>query len=57
MGCRVEGSNQRAAPLSKMSLTHYLLNDYSPPIDRFFEDMFSNRAYRQGQQLDVFRPR
>ena len=42
---------------SKMSLTHYFLNDYSTPVDRFFDDMFSNRAYRQSQQLDGFRPR
>jgi hypothetical protein len=39
-----------------MSLTHYLLNDYAFPFDHFFEDM-SNRAYRQSQQVDTFRPR
>jgi hypothetical protein len=39
-----------------MSLTHYLLNDYTP-ADRFLEEMFGNRALRQNQQLDVFRPR
>ena len=55
MGWRVEASKQRSSFIE--NVTHYFLNDYSPPIDRFFEDMFSNRAYRQGQQLDVFRPR
>jgi len=40
-----------------MSLTHYLFNDYASPFDRFFEDMMGNRAYRQSQQVDAFRPR
>jgi hypothetical protein len=40
-----------------MSLTHYYFNDSASPVDRFFDDMFSNRAYRQGQHMDVFRPR
>jgi HSP20 family protein len=39
-----------------MSLTHYLFNDYSSPLDRFFDD-FSPRTYRHVQQSDVFRPR
>jgi hypothetical protein len=43
------------SPPSKMSLTHYLLNDFAP--DRLLDDVFSNRAYRQSQQLDVFQPR
>lgn len=37
-----------------MSLTHYLFNDSSP--SPFFDDMFT-RAFRQSQQMDVFRPR
>jgi hypothetical protein len=41
----------------EMSLTHYFFNDYASPVDRFFDDMWSNRALRQGQQLDIFRPR
>ncbi|KAI9435741.1 HSP20-like chaperone [Lactarius indigo] len=40
-----------------MSLTHYLLNDYSTPFDRFFDDVLSPRTYRQVQHSDVFRPR
>jgi HSP20 family protein len=40
-----------------MSLTHYLFNDYSSPLDRFFDDAFSPRSYRHVQQSDVFRPR
>jgi hypothetical protein len=44
------------SPPSKMALTHYLLNDFTP-LDRVFDDVLSNRAYRQSQQLDVFQPR
>ncbi|KAI9454654.1 HSP20-like chaperone [Lactarius psammicola] len=40
-----------------MSLTHYLFNDHSTPFDRFFDDVFSPRTYRQVHQSDVFRPR
>lgn len=40
----------------KMSLTHYLINDYSTPLDRFFDDVFTPRT-RQVQQSDIFRPR
>ncbi|KAI9459830.1 HSP20-like chaperone [Russula earlei] len=39
-----------------MSLTHYL-NEYAFPLDRIVDDIFSNRRYRLGQQVDVFRPR
>ena len=40
-----------------MSLTHYLFNDYSTPLDRFFDEAFSPRTFRHVQQSDVFRPR
>ncbi|KAF8498183.1 HSP20-like chaperone [Russula emetica] len=43
--------------MSLTPLTHYFFNDHSSPIDRFIEDIFSNRAYRQGQHMDTFRPR
>ncbi|KAH9060670.1 HSP20-like chaperone [Lactarius vividus] len=39
-----------------MSLTHYLLNDYSTPFDRFFDDVLTPRTYRHVQPSDVFRP-
>lgn len=47
---------KQACSYTEMSLTHYLLNDYTP-VERFFEDMMGGRAYRQSQQADAFRPR
>lgn len=41
----------------KMSLTYHLVNDYSTPLDRSFDDVFSPHTYRQVQQSDVFRQR
>ncbi|KAI0000811.1 HSP20-like chaperone [Russula compacta] len=40
-----------------MSLAHYWFNDYPPSFERFFDDILSNRGYRQGQQSDIYRPR